>query len=140
LVTGVYWEVFDYQKTRRLKFSMNSIGQTFFSFKLFSFLEGVETVVVGHRSNGESPQLIDIHNYKVSTMINNQVKNETLHFLYRVLHFLLTKVEKGGIYLFCRHYDQHMQKHGLYLYKVTDQYEEQLTFISHRILNQLGFS
>jgi hypothetical protein len=96
--------------------------------------------VVGHRSTNEPPRLIGIRNYDASTIIDDQLKNKTLELLYRVLRFLLVKVETGGTYLFSRRYDPHIGKHGLYLYKVDDEdQEQQLRFISQPMLDQLGF-
>ncbi|CAF1360293.1 unnamed protein product [Adineta steineri] len=104
-----------------------------------TFFGGVETIFVGCRSNSEPPQLLSIEPHPASTMIGDQNKKATLAHLYRVLRFLLVNVETNGTYLFSRHYDQRIGKKGLYLYKVADQHEEELRFISQQMLDQLDF-
>ena len=104
-----------------------------------SFILGdVTTIIVGKRTNDEPPQLVHIREYDVSRIINDEkATNEILRFLYRVLRFLQENVKQDGTYLLSRRYDHRIRKHGLYLYKVADLDEQDFTFITQQMLNQL---
>jgi hypothetical protein len=103
----------------------------------FSFSGGIDTVVVGQRSNAEPPQLIGIHEYHVSTITDDLTKNTILEHLYRVLRFLQVKVEQHATYVLSRRSGRHI-KDGLYLYKVDKRDERSLQYISQWMLNQLA--
>jgi hypothetical protein len=112
--------------------------QQYHAFTFFSFLGGVTTVVIAHGFDGRPSRLKgDVRDYQVATLINDQVKNSILNFLYEVLDFLSKQVIENEVYLFSRRMDQKTCKRGLYLYRVAPTDKLRLSFISREILNQV---
>ncbi|CAF4038197.1 unnamed protein product [Adineta steineri] len=106
---------------------------------LQTFLSDTRTIIVGKRTSEEPPRLVNLHEYNVSSISDDKVKNKILLHLYRVLCFLQQNVKQDGIYLLSRHYDPNLENHNLYLYKVAEKDEQELTFITQQILAQLCF-
>ena len=97
-------------------------------------------MIVGHRTADEPPLLVDIREYDTSTIVGDRAKERVLLFLYRVLYFLRDNVQQDGTYLLSRRYDARVGKRSLYLYKVADKHEQELTFVTSDLLKQLNFN
>lgn len=97
-------------------------------------------MIVGHRTNDEPPRLVDIREYNTSSIIADKAKERILLSLYQVFCFLRENIEQDKPYLLSHRYDSRLGKRGLYLYKLANKHEKELTFVTSDVLNQLGFN
>lgn len=100
---------------------------------------GASKVIVGQRTDDEPPLLVDLREYDTAGIVADRVKETVLLSLYHVFCFLRENVGEEGAYLLARRYDPRLGKHGLYLYRVADKNEQEFTFVTSNLLNQLGF-
>jgi len=109
------------------------------NFPKYLSLGGTNTIVHGRYSiNGQS-EIEHLKEYRISELTNEQMKMKAFQRLHQVLHFLLSNVAEGRMYMLRRHQNNTTKEKIVCLYEVVDETDKRaLTFITRNILRQLG--